>query len=107
MSWVLVLRRHPCYRSIDLQLLCAGGILTGMAGDCKRVLTGCSRGSKRSSWGAPGFLKLPESLKTESEAAFAAAWSTLEAGSCAVPALSSRRRSAEYSPAMEAVIQSH
>lgn len=62
-------------------------------------LTGAMRGSKRSSWGAPGFLKLPESLKTESEAAFTAILSTFEAGSCAVAALSSRRRSAEYSPA--------
>ena len=52
----------------------AGGILTGMEGDWMRALTGCSRGSKRSSWGAPGFLKLPESLNTESEAAFTAAW---------------------------------
>ena len=79
----------------------AGGILTSMEGDWMRALTGCSRGSKRSSWGAPGFLKLPESLNTESEAAFTAAWSTLEAGSCAVPALSSLRRSAEYSPALK------
>ena len=62
-------------------------------------LTGWMRGSKRSSWGAPGFLKLPDSLNTESEAALTAALSTLEAGSCAVFALSSRRRSAEYSPA--------
>ena len=63
------------------------------------ILTSWMRGSKRSSWGAPCFLKLPDSLNTESEAAFTAVLSTLEAGSCAVFALSSRRRSAEYSPA--------
>jgi len=60
--------------------------------------TGWMRGSKRSSLGAPGFLKLPDSLKTESEAALTATWSTLEAGSCAVFAFSCRNRSAEYSP---------
>ena len=63
------------------------------------LLTGSIRGSKRSSCGAPGFLKLPESLNTAVEAAFTAALSTFEAGSCAVLALSSFRRSAEYSPA--------
>ena len=98
LDWYLGFRYAHASREINCK---SWGLRHPKKLDYKRALTGCSRGSKRSSWGAPGFLKLPESLKTESEAAFTAAWSTLEAGSCAVPAFSSRRRSAEYSPALE------
>ena len=59
------------------------------------MLTTCAVASKRSSCGAAADLKLPESLKMESDAGLSG---FLEAGNCTVFFCSSLRRSALYSP---------
>ena len=66
------------------------------------VLTTCTLVSKRSSFGAAADLKLPDSLKIDSDAGFSG---FLEAGSCTVFFCSSLRRSALYSPRGNAVKQ--